>query len=293
MQRILGLLLIAVSAVAFGFLAIFIRAAYADGAGTLTILFLRFAVAGAIMLAVMRLRGLRFPAGRTRIALLLMGGLGYVGQSFSYFTALKHASASLVALLLYSFPAMVSLVSVLVFKERLTAGKAAALGLSLAGCGLIVGLGGGAPAGVAFGLAAAVIYSAFILTGSRVIPVGKSLESSTLIVLSAAAVFALLTGLSGFEPPAGPGGWAAVLAIALVATVLAMLTFFAGLARVGPSTASMVSTLEPVVTVAAASIFLGEALTPLNLAGGACIMAALALLGLPEGKPAGEAAVRK
>ena len=57
-----------------------------------------------------------------------------------------------------------------------------------------------------------------------------------------------------------------------------MLAFFAGLKRVGPATASIASTLEPVVTVFLAWLLLGETLAPAQIAGGAIVLASAALL---------------
>ncbi|WP_009970303.1 DMT family transporter, partial [Burkholderia pseudomallei] len=75
--------------------------------------------------------------------------------------------------------------------------------------------------------------------------------------------------------PRAAAGWAALVAIALVSTVAAMLAFFAGLARLGAARTSMLSTLEPVVTVALAAALFGETLTPLQWAGGVAILAAV------------------
>jgi drug/metabolite transporter (DMT)-like permease len=71
-----------------------------------------------------------------------------------------------------------------------------------------------------------------------------------------------------------------LLLIAFVSTVVAVSAFFAGLRRVGPSEAAILSTFEPVVTVALAYAVLGERLTPAQLAGGALVLAAVVLLQL-------------
>ena len=73
--------------------------------------------------------------------------------------------------------------------------------------------------------------------------------------------------------------------IALVSTVVAVSAFFAGLRRVGPSEAAILSTFEPPVTVALAFAVLGERLAPAQLAGGALVLAAVVVLQLP-GAPA-------
>jgi drug/metabolite transporter (DMT)-like permease len=104
------------------------------------------------------------------------------------------------------------------------------------------------------------------------------MQASAIIMAMAALVFGVLVGFGGIEPPHSAMGFASVLAIALVCTVIALSTFFAGMERVGPTRASMISTLEPVVTVSAAALFLGEPLTVLNLVGGALILGSLFVL---------------
>ena len=74
--------------------------------------------------------------------------------------------------------------------------------------------------------------------------------------------------------------------MALVSTVLAIFTFFAGLERVGPSAASILSTFEPVVTIVLAYLVLSERLSALQLAGAALVLAAAILLAAPAREPA-------
>ena len=82
--------------------------------------------------------------------------------------------------------------------------------------------------------------------------------------------------------PATASGWAVIGAIVLVATVVPVGTFLAGLARIGPTNAAMLSVLEPLVTVALAALLLGETLQPVTLLGGALILAAVLLLAQSE-----------
>ncbi len=73
-------------------------------------------------------------------------------------------------------------------------------------------------------------------------------------------------------------GWAWVAAIAGVSTVAALSLSFAGLERVGPTTASILSTVEPVVTVLLAFAVFGEALGAVQLLGGALVLSAVLAL---------------
>jgi len=276
-EKLAGVLLIALSASAFGASPILARFAFEAGADVYGLLTVRFVVAAVAMTVVMRARGIGLPPWRRVLALAAMGGIGYVGQSFCYFNALNYAQASLVALLLYLYPLFVTILAAVFLKEKLTGPAVAALVLCSLGAGLTVGGGEGRPLGIALGVSAAVIYSVYIVVGARVTAGINALATTTVVCIAAALVYVTLSfaRLAAGVPPQFPGtaaGWAALLAIALLSTVLAILTFFAGLQRLGAAQASMLSTLEPVVTVVMAAMLLGEHIGGAQAAGGALIL---------------------
>lgn len=289
-----GVFYVALSAAAFGGMAIFGRYAYAGGVDVLGLLIVRFAIGAAVLGAIAVRRGVAWPRPRALAPLVAMGALGYVGQSFCYFSALQHAQASLVALLLYLYPAFVTLLAAWWLGERLTRVKIVALVLCVAGSALMVGGGHGEPLGIGLALAAAVIYSLYIVAGTKATRGIDPLATTAVICMSATGMLlliALARTASGSPPhwPVTAGGWAVMLAIALVSTVAAMLAFFAGLARLGAARTSMLSTLEPVVTVALAAMLFGEALTPMQWAGGVAILAAVLALVRAGGAAADDA----
>jgi drug/metabolite transporter (DMT)-like permease len=289
-RRTAGMLLVALSAACFGAMPIFARFAYADGVSPVTLLALRFTVASAAMLLLLRVRRRPPPRGARLVGLVLMGAVGYVGQSLCYFTALLHASAGMVALLLYLYPALVALLAAACLGERLAPPRLAALALALVGTVLIVRAGGSAePAGILLGIGAAVIYSVYIIAGTRLVPAGGAIEASTVVIASAAVVYLAAAGASGLRLPATAGGYVAVAAIAIVSTVVAIVAFFAGLDRIGPTAASTLSTLEPVVTVSLAATVLAEKLAAAQVAGGALVLAAVLLLARTTGGAGAEA----
>lgn len=283
MSRLVGIFYVALSASAFGTMAIFARLAYEAGANPMTCLFLRFAIAGLVMASAMFARGSSFPRGRHLLVLILMGAIGYVGQSFCYFTSLTMASAGLVAILLYLYPTFVTILSALILKTQIKSVKILALGLSLVGTFVILGGGGeGRPLGILLALIGPLIYSVYIITGSRVVPGVGAFRASAVIMMSAGAFY---SGMILFQGPSFPqtwSGWVSVLAIALICTVLAIIAFFEGLKRLDPATASIISTLEPVVTVVLAVFVLGEDITLAKVTGGALILFSLILLARGE-----------
>ena len=286
-HRLAGIAFVVASATAFGAMAIFARYAYGDGVDTTTLLALRFVIAGALLIGICAIAGVEWPRGRDLATLAALGAVGYAAQAASFFTALTLAPAGLVALLLYVNPAIVAVLAAWRGHDRLGPRTLAALAIALVGTALTVGpaLGGGTagthPAGVAFGILAAIIYAVYIVVSTGVASRVDPLAMSTVVIASAAVPFAALALARGPAFPASAVGWSAVLAIALVSTLAAITWFFAGLKRIGPTRASTLSTVEPAVTVALAAILLGERISAMQMAGGALILAAVVLLARP------------
>ncbi len=285
MERIIGMGFIAISAVGFGMMPLFANIAYQAGATPVSVLFLRFSIAALIMLGITIKTQEVFPRGKTLIVLVLMGAVGYAGQSLSYFTALRYAPAGLVAILLYIYPALVTGLSFIVFKHPITRVKFFTLLLSLAGIPLVIGWqSGGQLLGIALGLLAAIMYAVYIIIGTKVMQNTNAFVSSTIIVTSAGVAFGGVTIWHGLSFPATLAGWGAILGLALISTVVAIVMFFKGIQRIGPVDAAMLSTLEPVVAVGLAWAFMGERLTIVNLCGGMMILTAALLLARYESK---------
>ncbi|MCE7945971.1 MAG: DMT family transporter [Chloroflexi bacterium CFX4] len=279
MQALLGVLLILISAAAFGAMPILTVYAYADGVTPITLLFLRFGIAALVMLGLTGVRRTGLPRGRLLGGLIVLGAVGYAGQSLAYFTALTEASVGLVSLLLYLYPMLVAVLATLFLKEPFTRLKAAALGLAL--FGLVLTVGGepdGKPLGIALGILAALLYSCYITFGSTLTRRVSALQSTTVVLSAAACTYGVINLLQGAAFPQTADGWLAIAAIALISTVLAVLTFFAGMARVGPTNAALLSTVEPVVSLLLAAVLLGQTPTLLRLFGGVLILSAVILL---------------
>jgi drug/metabolite transporter (DMT)-like permease len=277
-NKITGAALIILSSMAYGAMPVMVRLAYADGASTFTVLFLRFSIAAVFMLGIMAASRTAFPRGKMLLALVLLGTIGYVAQSLSYYLALSMASASLIALLLYLFPILVTAVSTLVFHEPLTRVKVVALVIALSGAALTIGpAGSGSWLGIGMGLVNAVAYGVYILVSSRLLRSIPPLPASAVIILSAGVVYTGMAAAQGFRFPAHLSGWAAIIGLATVSTVLAIGLFLAGLQRIGPTTAAILGVVEPATAVLLAVLVLGESLSAGQVAGGALILSAVVL----------------
>lgn len=283
--RALGALLVAFSAAGFGAMPIFARQAYAAGVDLYGILLPRFALAAALLALLAMLLGSKVPPARHIVPLALLGGVGYVGQSMLYYSALHHASAGLVALLLYAYPFLVALLAATFLRERLGMRHAVALPVAAIGLVLTIGGGTGTPLGVALGLGAALVYSVYIVGGTRVMRQVDPLVASSIVCAVAAmsmasiALWRVAHGLP-FTLPHDAAGAIPVLLIALVSTVLSITAMLVGLKWLGASMTSVLSTLEPVVSVLLGALVLHEAVSGLQALGGAIVLAAAIWLAL-------------
>jgi drug/metabolite transporter (DMT)-like permease len=284
-----GTLMCLGSGAAFGAMAVFGKLAYDEGATVGTLLAVRFGLAAVLFWALVfvggRLHEVRSMARRDLVAGLALGACGYALQAGCYFTALEHIDASLLALVLYTYPAIVAAAAVAIGRERLNTRKLAALALASGGLALVLlGAGTGAldPVGAALGLAAAVVYTIYILVSEGVAGRTRPIVLSALVCTGATITLTVGASLIGEFRPGDltPAGWGWLACLAAVSTVGAVSLFFAGLARVGATTASILSTVEPVVTVVLAYLVFGEVLGVVQIVGGALVLAAVLVLNL-------------
>jgi len=114
-----GVTLVIGSACCFGSLGVFGKLAYRLGLTTPQLLSYRFALAAVLLWLAAAVTRQGLPPRRSLVGLAIMGGAGYVGQSAAYFSALHFIPVSTTALLLYTFPVVVTLLATLLFHEPL------------------------------------------------------------------------------------------------------------------------------------------------------------------------------
>jgi drug/metabolite transporter (DMT)-like permease len=282
-MRTSGTLLCLASAAAFGAMAVFGKLSYGEGATVGTLLAVRFALAAALFWAAGAARELRALERRDIAAGLALGACGYALQAGCYFAALERIDASLLSLLLYTFPAIVAVAAIALGRERPDTRRFGALGVASCGLALVVvGAGAGAlePLGTALGLTAAVVYSAYILVSDGLAARVPPRVLAALVCTGAAATLTVASALLGELRPGAltAAGWGWIACLAAVSTVGAISLFFAGLRRAGPTTASILSTVEPLTTVLLAFLVFGETLAAVQWAGAALVLGAVLAL---------------
>lgn len=284
-----GVLFCIVAATAYSVTAPFAKLAYAAGANVETLLTVRYLIAALFFWMLIPRIGGGIPPRATITRGLLLGAVFQAGQTWLFGTALTRIDAALGILLLYAYPAMVTVGATLIGRERLNARRVFALVVATAGVILVVSgphHGAHDVIGILLALGAALVYTCTLLTGHAILRATPPLTLAGLVATGAAITFTT-TGLAsgGLRFDFSPWGWLPMVGLALCASVLATVANYSGITRVGPTVASILGTLEIPLGVALAAIVLGERLGPLQIVGGLLVLSAIVLLQFRRTRP--------
>jgi drug/metabolite transporter, DME family len=257
----MGYLLVAVAAALWGLLGPVTTLVLREGVGATEIAFWR-AVLGAALFGAHAVAIRRVRIARRHVpAVAGFGVFGVAGLLACFSWAVEAGGAALAAVLLYTAPVWVALLSWTLLRERMTPAKLSALAIATIGVAGIATSGGGtvrvSGAGIAWGLSAGFAYALFYLFGKRFFGV---YPTATLFLWALPAGALTMLPLVRFAPK-GAVAWGGLAFIALVPTWLAYVCYAAGLRRVEATRASVVATVEPVVAAVGAYLLWGERMT--------------------------------
>lgn len=244
----------------------------------------------AIVLAIGRPRDLRI-LGRDVPFLAAFGVFGLALVHFTYFKTISLTNVATAILLEYLAPVLVLFVGVAFMKHTFTWWLPVGVALSVGGSALVVGaVGTGglvvSPAGIAWGLSSAVMFAAYSLMGTF-----AARRFSPYTVLVWGLGFASLFWLLILGPGAVLGAFVdlrtavAILSMAVVSTIVPFAAFLMALHHIAPTNATVTSTVEPVLAGIGAFLLFGESLAPLQMLGGVMVLAAIAVVQLPDRSP--------
>ena len=272
--------------VAFSVSPILIQVAYSHGASVTGVLAWRYLVATGLLVAIAG-RKLVHVRVRVAIAAFLLGAVVYALDSALFFGSLERTSAPLASLVHYTHLVLVVGVAAMLGRERLTRRRVIALAGIFGGVALV---GGGAtspdPAGILMALGSAAAYAVYILLSDRLLRDADPMALAAYLTAGAATSFLVAGGITGsLGDVGGPVGIGCLVIAALVGSVFAVTSFLKGVRLVGPSTASLLVTVEVPVTIALAAIVLGQHLSAPQLAGAGVVVAAIIGMQLGRRRP--------
>jgi drug/metabolite transporter (DMT)-like permease len=278
---IAGIMCAVFSAICFGLLAVLGKLAFARGFATAEILQYRFGIGALLLLAYFAVmdRGVLRAKPMTLFKAMFLGGVLYPVQSLAYMSSLKYIPAATTSLLFYFYPVAVSLLSALFFKTRLDRIVALSLALLVAGCGLVffdAFLRSTSQTGLGLAIISMLIFSVYLIC-LEVLLRGEDPRSISLYcVLSAAVVYTVMSPPVGFMA-LGHSDKLLTLALGLIPTALAVTLLYRAVELIGSARTSICSTLEPITTVLASAMLLGEDVVAIQVVGMVLILAGIIL----------------
>jgi len=221
-------------------------------------------------------------------------GTGLVSFLFftvCYFTAMTMMSLSTAAILLYTAPCFVVLMSAVIFKEKLTGRKIFAVILAFAGCCFVCGIGNSESAltltGILFGLGSGIGYALYSIFGKLASERGYNSITINFYTMLIASIGALVIwGPENTFVVMFSSGSNLILCLAagLFSCYLPYMLYTYGLSNMEPGSASVIASIEPVVATFVGLILFDEKIGLLNLFGVVLVLTAVVLVNLKSKK---------
>jgi drug/metabolite transporter (DMT)-like permease len=290
-QKLVGVVFALVAAIGFSAKAILVKLAYIDAVDPITLLALRMAFSLPFFLVVAakanRNKRSQKLTARDKLAVVGLGLIGYYLASYLDFLGLQYISAGLERLILFLYPTMVVIISALIFKHRIGQTALYALVISYAGIALVFMhdmhvLQHDALSGSVLVFASALCYAIYLVgAGHTIARIGATRFTGYVMTVACAAClvqFAVTHPLEALNLPVRVYGLS--IAMAVFSTIMPAFLLAAAMRRIGSVHTSMIGSIGPVSTILLAYVFLGELMSPEQIAGSVLVLAGVLMISL-------------
>lgn len=279
-----GAVCVFISALMYATLPILTKIAYAQGLTPAAAMSLRYMFAFILLILYMGI------IRKTRVfyfsPLVVLQSLVLIAGGLCFFYSMQTLSAGLAIVIFFSHPVLVALIGSLVFRERISLRLIAALLLAVAGIILVSGLIQGSvqmsSSGLAYIIASSVLYAIYSVISQNSVAKISPLTLTSTISLVAVLVLAIVFHDAEFLLHLTANQFATGLGLALLNTVLSVFFFLKGVQYIGATRATLVGTLEPVLTMLLAYLLLRERFSSLELIGAALVFISMFLAIIPS-----------
>lgn len=277
-----GVILILISAFGYGMMPILSINALKSGTAVSTLLFSRFAMAAVMLWLYILIKKVPYKASiKTIIYIALIGLMGFTVASVTIYTAYKYISGSIATLILFSHPIFVMIFEKILFKHKTTRRKVMAVILTSIGLVIVLYVNDSIHLkGVILSFVSSIAYGAYCLGLSEKNTQKLSGVTVTAYVASVTAIAMAIQCLY-VSAPLIPNTFDAIssaILLTLISTLLASITFYEGLSIVGPSSATLISSVEPMFVVLLSGVLLNETIGFNTLVGGLIIILGIIVL---------------
>ena len=290
-RRLLGTALTFMACLGFSIVPALAKSSYDAGANALGVMTVRFSIATVLLLVARLVFGRKesWPDRRRTIELLIIGAVGITAVSLTYFIAIDDIDTSLAIVLWYVYPVFVVAVSWVLFKKRPRKNVFIALPFTLAGIAATAGqVSGGSGTAITLVMVSSFLFSFYILALDRASRGVGLITNVTVLSLGTAIGYWIvcLTPITPLEArfPDDTRTWVLITTLAVFGTTAPFLFSVAGLTRLEASTYSVITTIEPVLGIIVAVLFLGESMSATRLIGAALVIGALVGFSVSESR---------
>lgn len=266
-----------IAAVSFSLADVFAKVTLNNGADVLTLSTLRGAIAVAFIAAWLRID--KPPVAHTPSQRWIALGVGvlFAGIIFGLYKGMQFLPVPITILIYFIYPLLTGLVGHLLGIDNVTWRGAAAAIVAFCGLALTVGAepGGIALAGLALAVGAACCRTAILLVSRAMLQGADTRLTTWYSFVGSTAIFSVISLATwNWNGPQNAAGWIG-FAVLTVSTIVAVLTLFMSIGRIGPFRSALIMNLEPLLAAILSVPLLGEVLTPLQMLGGVIMLAAL------------------
>ena len=272
-KRLIGYAAGILAGVSYGTNPLFGKALMESGVPILVMLFFRYGIAAAILAVWMLLRKESFRAGRREIGLLVLLGLFFAGSSLTLFFSYDFIPSGLATTLVYLYPVFVALIMVFL---RIYPSWQTWLSIL-----------------ATFGGILALCYSFYLVVVNRSKRIRNTSEHTITLysLVTGALLFALIRTTQGggmLEGVDTLADWGNLLGLAIVPTMISLLTLAISSRYIGPTKTAVLGVFEPLTAILIGTLLFGEPMTFRMAVGIAICVAAVIFMILKPGKAGGK-----
>ena len=309
MKRLVAVIYVLVAGCMWGCMGVLVRMMGKINLTSMEIVFLRSAVTliAMIIFLLVKGRGCFYVKIKDLWCFVGTGAFSIAFFNYCYFKTIVYTSLSVAAILLYTSPVFILMMSAILFKERITINKVIAVVFAMVGCAFVIGLVGGesslSPMGILCGIGAGFGYALYSVFGRYALNKGYSSLTITLytFVFSTISTFFMTSFveiitkmesvssiLIGTYMDGGVGGDKTALMLAVVVLLILWVTMFPyllytkGLSLLDNGTASVVAAVEPVVATLIGIIIYKEEINLYIFVGIGLVLASIILINRKE-----------